>query len=107
MSYRHLTMDERNVIWRMRLLGHSQAGIARCLGRHPSTVGRERKRNAQFDGRYVPDVAQAKADGRRRVHIRRPKTGNAALMAHVGERLGRRSKSPGDWGRSARPSCRA
>ena len=90
MSYQHLTMDERNVIWRMRLQGHNQAEIARCLGRHPSTVGRERKRNAQFDGRYVPDVAEAKAKGRRRVHIRRPKTGNAALMTHVSERLQRR-----------------
>jgi len=52
MSYHHLTMDERNVIYRMRFLGHSDAEIARCLGRHRSTINRERKRNAMGDGRY-------------------------------------------------------
>jgi len=49
MSYRHLTMDERNVIWRMRILGKSQAEIARCLGRGRSTISRELRRNAGFD----------------------------------------------------------
>ena len=33
MSYRHLTMDERNVIYRMQLQGYTPAEIARCLGR--------------------------------------------------------------------------
>jgi len=32
MSYHHLTMDERNVIYRMQFQGYSQAEIAR----HPS-----------------------------------------------------------------------
>ena len=50
MSYRHLSMDERNVIYRMKLLGHGPAEIARCLGRHPGTIGRELKRNAQVIG---------------------------------------------------------
>jgi len=90
MSYRHLTMDERNVIFRMTLLGHSQAEIARCLGRHRSTVSRERRRNANCDGRYWPDVAEAKARGRRRAHIRRPKTGHAGLVDYVQRRLRRR-----------------
>jgi len=34
MSYNHLTMDERNVIYRMQWQGYSDAEIARCLGRH-------------------------------------------------------------------------
>jgi IS30 family transposase len=51
MSYSHLTMDERNVIYRMRWLGHCDAEIARCLGRHRSTIRRECKRNAMPDGR--------------------------------------------------------
>ncbi|UCC97100.1 MAG: helix-turn-helix domain-containing protein [Phycisphaerales bacterium] len=33
MSYTHLTVDERNVIYRMRWQGYSAAEIARCLGR--------------------------------------------------------------------------
>ena len=90
MSYKHLTMDERNVIRRMRFLGHNQAQIARCLGRHPGTIGRELNRNTQFDGRYSPGVAQIKASLRRRAHVQRPKTGNALLMAYVAERLHRR-----------------
>ena len=87
MSYRHLTMDERNVIWRMKLLGKSQAETARCLGCHCSTVSRELRRNAQFDGRYWPDVAQIKAGLRSRAHIRRPKAGDDPLMAYVADRI--------------------
>ena len=87
MSYRHLTMDERNVIYRMRFLGHSNAEIARCLGRHRSTIGREYKRNASLEGRYYPGTAQTLANSRRRAHLSWPKTGHRRLMAYVGERL--------------------
>jgi IS30 family transposase len=52
MSYRHLSMDERNVIYRMRFQGYPDAEIARCLGCHRSTIGRECKRNGGPDGRY-------------------------------------------------------
>ena len=87
MSYHHLTMDERNVIFVMQIQGYDWAEIARCLGRHRSTIGRECKRNAHFDGRYFSDEAQAWANSRRRAHLRRPKTGDCRLMTYVGERL--------------------
>lgn len=90
MSYRHLTMDERNVIFRMKILGCGQAETARCLGRSRSTISRELRRNVQFDGRYVPGVAQIKARLRWRAHLRRPKTGDERLMRHVADRLQRR-----------------
>ena len=90
MSYRHLTMDERNVIWRMRILGKSQAEIARCLGCGRSTISRELRRNAGFDCGYFPAVAQALAGARRRRHIRCSKTGDRRLMAYVAGRLERR-----------------
>jgi hypothetical protein len=79
-------MDERNVIYRMRFLGHSDAEIARCLGRHRSTISRECKRNALPDGRYESGPAQTWAHVRRRAHLRRPKTGDPRLMAYVGAR---------------------
>jgi IS30 family transposase len=87
MSYGHLTMDERNVIWRMKLLGHTQAETAKCLGRDPGTISRERRRNAESDGRYFPGSAQVFANARRAAQLRRPRTGDAALMAHVEAKL--------------------
>lgn len=87
MSYRHLSMDERNVIWRMKRLGHDSTKIAAALGRHSSTIGRELRRNGESDGRYFPGSAQVLANARRRAHLRLPKTGDAALMAHVEAKL--------------------
>lgn len=87
MSYSHLTMDDRNVIYRMRFQGYSDAEIARCLGRHRSSIGRECRRNAASDGRYDPGSAHTQAHSRRRAHLSCPKTGHRRLMAHVAERL--------------------
>jgi len=80
-------MEERNVIYRMHWLGHSQAEIARCLGRHRSSIGRECKRNADQGGRYDPGHAQTLAHVRRRAHLRRSKTGDPRLMGYVQQRL--------------------
>ena len=66
MSYRHLTMAERDVIHNLQMFGQSQAKIAHCLGRSPSTIGRELKRNLNSSGQYLPDFAQIKANARRR-----------------------------------------
>ncbi len=87
MSYHHLTMDERNVIYRMRWQGYSYAEIARCLGHHRGTIRRECQRNAGSDGRYEAQNAQTWANSRRRAHVRRTKTGHRGLMAYGGERL--------------------
>lgn len=87
MSYIHLTMEERNVIYRMHWLGRSQAEIARGLGRASSTISRECRRNEGRDGRYEPGHAQTLANVRRRAHLRRPKTGDSRLMAYVQQRL--------------------
>jgi len=87
MSYNHLTMQERNVIYRMHWLGHCDAEIARCLGRHRSSIGRERQRNLNNDGRYDPGLAQTLSQVRRRAHLRRPKTGDDRRMGYVRQRL--------------------
>ncbi len=87
MSYHHLTMDERNVIYRMQFQGYRQTEIARCPGRHRSTISRELKRNVNAQDRYDPGTAQAFAQVRRRAHLRRPKIGDASLMAYVADRL--------------------
>jgi len=87
MSYNHLTMNERNVIYRMLWQGYTNAEIARCLGRHRSTIGRECRRNRSCQRSYDPGTAQVLANCRRRAHLRRPKTGHRRLMAYVAERL--------------------
>jgi IS30 family transposase len=56
-SYRHLSRENREQIAVLRAAGHSNAGISAALGRAPSTVGREIKRNALDSGRYAAQVA--------------------------------------------------
>ena len=45
MDYKHLTEDERYQIDDMRREGFSQAKMAKQLGRSPSTLSRELRRN--------------------------------------------------------------
>jgi IS30 family transposase len=73
MSWQHLTLDERYQIQAMFRNNASQADIARALGRNPSTISRELKRNGGFtypsQGYVVPvylaDKAAKKARARR------------------------------------------
>ncbi len=87
MSYNHLTMNERNVIYRMQWQGYSDAEIARCTGRHRSTIWRECSRNRSYHGSYNPGTAQAIANSRRRNHLHKLRTGHRPLMAYVSRRL--------------------
>lgn len=64
MKYRQLTPEERYAIAAFRRQGFSQARIAQALGRHPSTISREVRRNAT-QGRYRAGKAQARTNGRR------------------------------------------
>lgn len=66
MKYRQLNAEERSVLAALRTLGLNQAEIARELGRHRSTVGRELKRNcAPYDGGYRSRRAHQRAHARR------------------------------------------
>jgi IS30 family transposase len=65
-SYRQITSDERYMISKLRQQGFTQAGIARCLGRHRSSISREIRRNATAaDGCYRPFTASERTRGRR------------------------------------------
>ncbi len=66
MKYRQLTSGERYELSALRKQGYCNAAIARALGRHRSTIGREVRRNSKPDGGYRPDVAGEKTRGRRR-----------------------------------------
>jgi len=63
--YSQITADERYTLGVLRRLGFRPAEIARVLGRHRSTIGRELRRNARPDGAYRPAFAQGRAGARR------------------------------------------
>lgn len=66
MSYRQITFAERYTLALLRQQGLSAAAIARILGRHRSTIGREIRRNCgHSDGAYRPPLADWYARGRR------------------------------------------
>ena len=63
--YHQLTSGERHELSALRKAGHTQAEIARTLNRHPSTIGREVRRNSRNDGGYRPTTADLLAGWRR------------------------------------------
>jgi len=66
MLYRQITFEERYTVGLLRQQGLSPAAIARTLGRHRSTIGREVHRNGTpRDGCYRPQLAEWYARGRR------------------------------------------
>ena len=83
-SARYLSQDERFIITDRRRAGDTVRAIAADLGRAPSTISRELRRNASTGGGYGPFEAHRKAVARRaRRHRRRVET-NAELHDLIG-----------------------
>lgn len=73
MTYHQLTKEERYAITAQLMCGSSQAQIAKVLGRDPSTISRELRRNrTHHDGKYRAEKAHSYAVARRRRCRRRP-----------------------------------
>ena len=64
-KYRRLTSEERHTLSTLRKQGYFQRALARALGRDPSTINREVRRNSRRDGAYRPGVADVSARARR------------------------------------------
>jgi IS30 family transposase len=89
-STRFLTQDERIEIADLRQAGVSIRQIAAQLGRAPSTISRELRRNASGSGGYRPFEAHRRAAARRaRSHRRRVEV-NGELRQLVAELLAQR-----------------
>lgn len=88
-SARYLSQDERFEIADLHCEGLSVRAIARRIGRAPSTISRELRRNGRKDG-YRPFEAHRRAVGRRARHRRRRLETNSVLRDLVGEKLGER-----------------
>jgi IS30 family transposase len=63
--YRQLTSEERYALSTLRKQGYGVRGIARALGRAPSTISREVGRNSRKDGGYRAFTADQRARARR------------------------------------------
>ncbi|MBL4544174.1 MAG: helix-turn-helix domain-containing protein, partial [Rhodobacteraceae bacterium] len=61
---KHLSSEERGVIYAEHERGRSQRAIGRLLGRPASTIGRELARGRRADGRYCPRAARRAYDTR-------------------------------------------
>lgn len=91
LSGRYLSFVEREEIALLKAQDHGVREIARRIGRAPSTISRELRRNAATRSgslAYRASVAQWKAE----LMVRRPKpaklAANAALREYVADRLG-------------------
>src|SRR5450759_4950744 len=96
-SGRYLSFEEREEIAVCRAQGVGVREIARRLGRSPSTISRELRRNVATRGgqpEYRASVAQWKAE----LMARRPKTAklaaNSRLSEYVQERLSGKVRRP-------------
>ena len=58
---KHLTLEERDRIAHLKSRGFTQAAIAKALGRSPSDISRDVRRNHSEDGMYCGGVAQRRA----------------------------------------------
>jgi IS30 family transposase len=83
MLYHQITAAERYSVGLLRQQGLAPAAIARVLGRHRCTIGREVRRNGTpRDGCYRPELADWYARGRRSRSRR-----NRRFSAHEWERI--------------------
>ena len=62
---KHLSSEERGVIFAEHERGSSQRGIGRLLGRPASTICRELARGRQGEGSYCPTAARQTYQERR------------------------------------------
>lgn len=88
MHYRHFTLQEREALYRLKHHeGLSLRAIAARLGRSPASISRELKRNQNNYLGYLPDRAQALAQGRKKQRVLRWWERDPELVAELLNKL--------------------
>ncbi|MBI2327827.1 helix-turn-helix domain-containing protein [Candidatus Curtissbacteria bacterium] len=64
MSYKHLSLEERERLYALKSQGLSLRDIGKRLKRSDTTLGRELKRNAKYGTQYIPCRAHKLSDKR-------------------------------------------
>ena len=90
MTYQQLTREQRYQIYALKKEDHSQAAMARNLGVHKSTIGRELSRNRGGRG-YRPKQAEERARARK---LKRARPRISAARWQQVEKLLRQQWSP-------------
>ena len=93
MSYVHCTLVERGQIEVLLNQGLSYAAIARILGRHPSTISREIRRNGSTAS-YRAEPAQNRYRRRRKPCRPKAKLAHVPLREYVAEKIAEEDWSP-------------
>jgi IS30 family transposase len=96
LSGRYLSFAEREEIAILHAQGRSCRQIAKALGRAPSTISQEIRRNGPANDRQVPyraRLAHDKAEAR----ARRPKTRKLAVNDRLRDYVQRRLSAPDHW----------
>jgi IS30 family transposase len=92
---KHLSSEDRGVIFAERSRGSSQRAIGRLLDRPASTIGRELARGRLDDGGYCPQMARRVYDARRQACRRKRKlVEGSAIHRFVHDHLVHRCWSP-------------
>lgn len=86
MPWKHLTLEQREVLAQMHCQAREPEAMAAVLGCHPGTVYRELRRNRTAEG-YFPARAQAAAQRRRRASKAAWKLAGGPLAAYVQQKL--------------------
>ncbi len=88
-KYKQLSPDERDMIAILKARGETIRGIARIIGRNPSTLSRELKRNtpSKNKGYYLGHKAQERADNRKIYTHKRERLKNESIRKYVKGKL--------------------
>jgi IS30 family transposase len=87
-GYRHLSLAERDRITELKLDGMSLRAIAKELGRSPSTLSRELKRNSTDSYKvYLSHRAHERAVTRKKESGKRPRLKDKRIVSYVRKKL--------------------